>query len=234
MFEQEDRYWWFIARRRLALQLLARHVPKGSTLLDVGCGTGAGLSAFSAECKTFGADFSDLALGFCSERGIPRLVQADAQALPLSTDSFDAVISLDTVEHIPDDHAAVSEIKRILKPGGTFIINVPAYKWLWGPHDVALMHHRRYTRSQVIKLLRAEGFEVKWSSYSVFFLFPFVMLARLKDRFFTTKPEAKLPKVSPAMNQFLTELHGFEASLALNIGLPWGSSITAVATKPKL
>jgi len=233
MFEQEDRYWWFVARRRLALQLLRRHVPNGCSLLDVGCGTGAGLGAFSSECRTFGADFSELALGFCAERGISRLVQADAQALPVVTSSFDAVISLDTIEHIPDDCAAVSEIYRILKPGGTFIMNVPAYKWLWGPHDVALMHHRRYTRSQVKKMLVDEGFEVKWSSYSVFFLFPFVVLARLKDRFFHTKPEAKLPKVSPELNKFLTGLHAFEASLALNVGLPWGSSITAVATKPK-
>ena len=232
MFEQEDRYWWFVARRRLALKLLEKYVPTGSTLLDVGCGTGAGISAFSERQTTFGADYSDLALGFCSERGIPRLVRADAQSLPISSACFDAVISLDTIEHVPDDLAAVKEIARILKPGGTFTINVPAYKWLWGPHDVALMHYRRYTRGQVLKLLKDAGLEIEWSSYTIFFLFPMVVLIRLMDRLAKSTAEAKIPRVSEGLNRMLISLHTVETSLALSISLPWGSSIAAVARKP--
>lgn len=233
MYEQEDTYWWFVGRRTLALRLLKRFVPSGSKLLDVGCGTGAGLSAFAENYQTYGADFSDLALGFCQSRGIPRILRADAQKMPLAADQFDAVISLDTVEHIPDDGAAVAEIFRMLKPGGVFVINVPAYRWLWGPHDVALMHQRRYRRRDVVRLLQGAGFEVEWASYSVFFLFPLVVASRLIDRLMRREAAAELPKVSPLLNRILIRLQRLEGKIALACPLPWGSSIGAVARKPQ-
>ncbi len=233
MFEAEDTYWWFVGRRALAITLLEQRLQEGSKLLDVGCGTGAGLKEFSRRYETYGVDMSPLALEFSSGRGIPNLFLGDGQKLPVTEGAFDGVISLDTIEHIPDDRAAFAEIYRLMKPGGTFVVNVPAFRWLWGPHDEALMHQRRYTRGELMAKLRAAGFEVSWCSYQVFTLFPFVVASRLVDRVMRRGPSAKLPAVSPTVNRLLTKLQEKEGQFSIRIPLLWGSSVAAVAQKPK-
>lgn len=228
----EDTYWWFVARRRLALMLVRQAAPDARRLLDVGCGTGAVLSELRSLGETVGVDFSPLALRFAHERGLEPLVLGDAQNLPFTEGSFDVVVSLDTVEHVPDDMAAVAGVFRSLRPGGVFVMNVPAFEWLWGPHDVALMHCRRYTRGQVKRLLEAAGFKVERLSYSVFFLFPVVVLMRLVERFRRGPAQVRLPQVPAGLNAFLTRLMDFEASLMSFLPLPWGSSVVVVARKP--
>lgn len=227
----EDHYWWFVSRRRLALRLLQEMAPGDGPVLDVGCGTGALLEQLQETRESAGADLSSLALGFAHERGIKNLVQADAQALPYDEASFEACISLDVIEHVPDDRAAVREIARVLKPGGSAIINVPAFKWLWGPHDVALMHQRRYTRREMKELLESEGLVVNRISYGVFFLFPIVLVMRLADKL-SKRKEVKLPGVPEGANKMLIRLMDFEAQLMKRVPLPWGSSVVAAATKP--
>ena len=228
----EDTYWWFVARRRLALALVKQAVPGAKRMLDVGCGTGAVLTELGALGETVGVDFSPLALEFANERGLKPLVLGDAQKLPFREGSFDVVVSLDTVEHVPDDVAAVSGVFNALKPGGVFVMNVPAFAWLWGPHDVALMHCRRYTRGQVRRLLEAAGFEVERLSYSVFFLFPVVVFMRLVERFRRGPARVRLPGVPQGLNTALIKLMDFEAGMMSTISLPWGSSVVAVARKP--
>ena len=86
---------------------------------------------------------SELALAYCAQRGLDHLVQGDGAKMPIASGSVDAIIGLDIFEHIEDDVAAFREAYRILRPGGALVLSVPAFKSLWGPHDVALMHFRR-------------------------------------------------------------------------------------------
>lgn len=239
LFEAEDRYWWFVSRRELAIRLLRHHVSAfdSGRLLDLGCGTGAALgdlAATSTNALIVGADFSEEALEFCRGRGLPNLVHADGQALPFRDNSFRGMIALDIFEHIPDDNTAFAEAFRVLEPGGTIVLSVPAYMSLWGPHDVALMHYRRYRRSEVGRCLREAGFEVKTLSYSIFFLFPVVLAIRLRDKWRRGEPQVRLPQVGSGLNRFLIRLQRFEASLIEKFSLPWGSSVVAVATKPEV
>lgn len=231
MRDLEDHYWWFVSRRRLALSLMAPKTHQDAKVLDLGCGTGALSTELAANYDVVSLDFSSEALAFCQERGLKNLVHADAQVLPFPDASFDVVVSLDTLEHIPDDSAAVREAFRALKPGGTFIVNVPAYRWLWGPHDVALMHHRRYTKAQLLSLLRSQGFAVSWASYSVFFLFPIVLVIRALDKFKKGPPEVRLPTLPRWMNTALTVLQDVESAILRRAPLPWGSSVVAIAKK---
>lgn len=227
----EDDYWWFVARRRLALSLLQQHDCQGP-ILDLGCGTGALMTRLDEFGDVLGLDYSGEALRFSSERGLSGLVQGDAQHLPFADATFSTVVSLDTIEHLADDHQAIREVARVLKPGGKFVMNVPAFQWLWGPHDVALMHYRRYTRPQVIDLLEQAGLQVVKSSYSVFLLFPVVVIRRLAERASRGPAEARLPAVSSIGNKALVRLMDTEAALFRAAGLPWGSSVVAVAKKP--
>ena len=211
--------------------MLDRFAGSRERILDVGSGTGAVLGELQKLGWAGGVDFSSLAMQFCQARELPNLVVANAEALPVRGEAIDVVVSLDTLEHVPDDEAAVSEIARALKPGGVLILNVPAFKWLWGPHDVALMHHRRYTKRQVKELLTRHGLRLEKLSYSVFLLFPVVILLRTIDKFRWGPAKVSLPRVSGGINSFLVKLQDMEARWIMGGSLPWGSSVVAVARK---
>lgn len=234
MFSLEDHYWWFVARRSLALGLLRRFGPppgEGS-VLDLGCGTGAVLRELDRDWPAVGFDFSSEALRFCRSRGLPRLVRGDAQTLPFRDESFGAVVGLDLYEHLEFDETALRETWRVLRPGGALVLSVPAFPWLWGPHDVALMHFRRYRRAEVAARLRSAGFEVSLCTYSVFLLFPVVAAIRFFEKRRRGPAEASLPPLPPWANRGLIGLQRFEAALIRRMPLPFGSSVVAVGRRP--
>jgi SAM-dependent methyltransferase len=236
MFALEDRYWWFVGRRRVALRLLRGSLSAPSSrsrILDLGCGTGVIATELAQWADPVGLDMSEHALAHCRQRGVTALVQADGEALPLRDRSVQGVLALDIFEHIQGDRAAFAECYRVLKPGGVLVLSVPAYRYLWGPHDVALMHHRRYTKSEIRARLEEAGFRVERASYSVFFLFPIVLLIRLVEKLKPGPPRASLPKVPGWLNRALIALQEFEAACIAKLDLPWGSSVIAVARRPE-
>jgi SAM-dependent methyltransferase len=78
---------------------------------------------------------------------------------------FDAVFALNVVEHIFDDKLAVSNSYKLLKPGGSLVILVPAYQWLYNDFDKELEHYRRYTRKKLESLCETAGFSNLHSQY---------------------------------------------------------------------
>lgn len=78
----------------------------------------------------------------------------------LADEQPDTVISLNVVEHIEDDIAALKNYHDVLQPGGHAIILVPAHDWLFTNCDRTLGHHRRYTRAMITERMQAAGFEV--------------------------------------------------------------------------
>jgi SAM-dependent methyltransferase len=235
MFELEDRYWWFVGRRRLALGLLERRnlLPE-SRVLDFGCGTGVILSELQSRyAHAVGLDFATLALDFCRERDLGGLVRADGERLPFANASFDAVVGLDVFEHLRHDDHAFSEAARVLRPGGVVVLSVPAFGWLWGPHDTALHHFRRYRCSEVRRKLTDAGLEVETLSYAVFWLFPLVMVSRVLEKLRPGPAKASLPRFPAAVNQAFSKLLTAEGNRIVSGGRwPWGSSVVAVARKP--
>jgi len=79
--------------------------------------------------------------------------------------SIDLVYTLNVLEHIADDGAAVREIARVLKPGGRLVAYVPAFTILWTAMDDRVGHVRRYRRADLVGLLRAAGFRASHAGY---------------------------------------------------------------------
>ncbi|SFW89938.1 class I SAM-dependent methyltransferase [Chitinophaga sancti] len=78
---------------------------------------------------------------------------------------FDTVFALNVVEHIKDDHLAIANCRKLLKPGGNLIILVPAYQTLYNSFDVELEHFRRYTRKSVTELFNSQQIHILQTRY---------------------------------------------------------------------
>lgn len=128
-------------------QLVLEFLPpvEGKKVLEIACGRG-GFSRLLASrgATVWGADFSESAVAIAKDRLLrdPLLVdhvtyvQVDAQDMPFEENSFDLVISCETIEHVPDPRAAVREMHRVCKPGGTLFLTTPNYMNLMGLYEI--------------------------------------------------------------------------------------------------
>jgi ubiquinone/menaquinone biosynthesis C-methylase UbiE len=105
-------------------------VVEGKEVLDASCGIGYGLEILSqaGAASVTGVDISAEAIGEAKSRFgkfAAELVEADLRKLPFEDDSFDAVVSFETIEHIEEPKAALAEIDRVLRPDGILVISSP-------------------------------------------------------------------------------------------------------------
>lgn len=108
-------------------ELFDRELPAGSRCLDLGCGDGgtSGVHLVSNGYEYVGADISETAVATAKEKGLEAIRISDAGELPFEGNSFDAVVCFEVIEHLFDVEAALTEIKRVLKPGGVVILSTP-------------------------------------------------------------------------------------------------------------
>jgi SAM-dependent methyltransferase len=187
LYRLEEKYWWFVAMRRITDTVAARELAKSNLkILDAGCGTGFNLGYYAASTShdVYGLDIATAALEHVRNRGFRRVVQASITDIPFSPETFDLVFSFEVVTQTPYDahDAALCEMHRVLKPGGFLFIRVPAFMWLWSSHDDELQVRYRYTRDELAKKLEQCGFTVEWTSYANGFLFPVILVRRFLKR----------------------------------------------------
>src|SRR5262249_48566601 len=235
MYQLENTYWWYVARRELAVQLLKDEINgRGSVwILDVVCGTGANAHAFARIAPTIGIDASMEALHFCQSRGIEALTLSSVEELPFDVRTFDVVTALDVLEHTDDELNSLREIHRVTKHGGLLLITVPAYGFLWSEHDEALKHRRRYTAHELRNKLAVTGFEVVRTSYFISMLFFPILALRIWQglRKNSTRPKTSLRILPHWLNASLVGLLALERKMFQQINLPFGVSIVALARR---
>jgi SAM-dependent methyltransferase len=113
------------ARYRFGAQVVA-----GKKVLDASCGVGYGLEILSTAgaASVIGVDVSTEAIGEAKARFgeyAEELVEADLRKLPFEDDSFDAVVSFETIEHVEEPERALAELDRVLRPDGILVISSP-------------------------------------------------------------------------------------------------------------
>ncbi len=234
MRELEDRHWWFKGRRAIvAAQLQAGALPEQAKILDLGCGTGGNLAMLSQFGEVLGVELDEQAAQLARERGIAPVIRGKLpDALPLAEASFDCVTLLDVLEHIDDDRATLNAVNKLLAPNGQVLITVPAFPFLWGPHDEAHHHQRRYRGKPLRDLLQGAGFEVTTLSYCNSWLFPPAVLVRLVRKCLPKGRAGTELALPPApLNALLAMVFASERHLLRHMTLPFGISLLAIARK---
>jgi len=235
MYEVEGKHWWFAGRRRIIAEFVegvCRDIGKlRPRILDVGCGTGANLQMLSQFGAAEGVDVSSEALDFCRARGLAEVKQGAAESLPFADASFDLVTGLDVVEHLDDDIAGLSEMRRVLRPDGRAVLFVPAFMFLWGVQDEISHHRRRYTLTELTQRLGDAGLTVERASYANITFFAPILFGRVLMRLTGLRPASENNITIGALNGLLGRILGAESWWLRRMNFPFGVSIICVARK---
>ena len=131
----------------------------------------------------------------------------------------------------------MSELARILKPGGALVLNLAALELLRASHSILAEEVRRYTKPMLRRALEAAGLRVERMTYTNFTLFPMILASRTLQRIRgVDRPEEIAREIavpSPPINRALTAVLSLEARAIRHVDMPIGSSILCLARKPR-
>lgn len=170
-------HWWFRSKAALVSTALRRAgPPPGSkgVMLDIGGGSGVVSSMLGWHPGQLAIVEGNASLTTAARDANLPAIRAMVQDVPTATDSVAIVTLLDVLEHLDDPVNALREARRVLDPGGTLVVTVPAHTWLWSQADVVLGHRRRYSRSALRRQITHAGFRpVVITTYSAGWYRPF-------------------------------------------------------------
>lgn len=179
--EQSSPWRHHLRKRRLYVQraiqrhLQARGAARVARLLDLGCGDGnhlAWLSAFAE--RAYGSDYNLVRLVRAKARNPEATIfAADVLDFPADDGVFDIVFFNHVIEHIPDDVAALREVRRLLAPGGLLVLGTPnegSWWWQWAyrrdPQSLATTDHVHfYTGASIGERMRQAGLTLLETHY---------------------------------------------------------------------
>jgi ubiquinone/menaquinone biosynthesis C-methylase UbiE len=236
MLEVDEHHWWFRGRRAIIEAELRRlGLPRGARVLDAGCGSGRTLMQLAPHGSVSGIELNEDAAAIARARGDFDVRIGRLEELPWDDETFDLITCLDVIEHTSDDVRALTELRRVSKPGGWVLVTVPAYQSLWSQHDIANHHFRRYSRRTLAAAAAAAGFEVeRMTSFNSLLLAPAAVVRLARRR---REPDASYTSdlhLAPRwLNRVLERPLRAEAVwLSRGRTLPAGLSLLAVLRNP--
>lgn len=228
----EDRHWWYQGRRRVLERTIGRlGLHSGARILDAGCGSGRNMVELARHGTVTGVELSPTSVRLARERSVGEVVEGSVLDMPFDNGSFELAVSLDVIEHLSDDVAALVELRRVTAPGGALLVTVPAYQWLWSGHDEINHHHRRYNRRTLVAAAERAGWRCESTTHFNSLLLPMAIALRALERVNprTTKSSLDLWIPPAPVNWALRQPLALEA-LAIGGGgsIPFGLSLLAV------
>ncbi len=230
--QAENRHWWYRGRRKVLERVVEDlRLPARARILDAGCGSGRNMVELARHGTVTGVELADASVSLARERGAGEVIAGSVLEMPFEADSFDLAASLDVIEHLEDDLTALRELRRVVAPGGSLLVTVPAYQWLWSGHDEINHHFRRYTRRSLQRAGEQAGWQQVRTTYFNSLLLPAAILLRVLDRFNRKTTESSLDLWVPPepLNWLLERPLQLEAALIGRGGrIPAGLSLLAV------
>jgi SAM-dependent methyltransferase len=232
MASLDERHWWYCARRDVLAALIRRvaRPPAGATILEIGCGTGHNFGMLGELGTVDALELDDQARAIAERRLGRGIMSAPLPELKGVPDRhYDLIGTFDVIEHIDDDRAAIASIATKLKPGGKFVMTVPAHQWMWSAHDTVNHHKRRYSRRSVRQLIANSSLQLDAVGYFNSLLFPVAVAERLAAKALGKEDgDLKLPWAP--LNAALEHIFAAERHLVGRLPLPPGLSLFAVAS----
>lgn len=230
MAEVDRDHWWFVARRKIIARLIERHRPKPGPLhiLEVGAGTGSNLTMLKCFGSVDAIEPDDGARAIAEARSGLTLKGGYLPDVPLVDGTYDLIVLLDVLEHIPGDVEALACLRTKLAPGGKILLTVPGSPWMWSAHDTAHHHRRRYTRAGLERVVREAGLRPGFTTHYNSLLFPLIAAVRLANNLFGRDGADDAMPPRP-VNALLGAIFGAERHWAASLSIPFGVSMAMVA-----
>ena len=225
------RHWYYVSKGRALRSFLGD--VRGTTLLDVGAGSGV----FARQLLEAGvcdqATCIDPAYADEHEEvyhGQPLRFLRFADKLPV-----DLLLMMDVLEHVDDDLELLETYTERLAPGGHVLISVPAFQFLWSGHDVFLEHRRRYVRKEIEALLQRAGLSVLRCRYFFGGIFPAVatlrILGRVPAKLLGREARSDLRPASDLANWLLVRAHDLERETLFRVNRWAGLTLFCLAKR---
>jgi ubiquinone/menaquinone biosynthesis C-methylase UbiE len=227
MDEAESRMWWY---RALHARLLHALEGISGPVLDAGCGTGGFLAALRErwpDLKLFGVEWAGIAAARAMAKSGVAIVRGSVNALPFADSSFAAAVSADVLCHMAvQPQAALAELRRVLRPGGRLVVNMPAFAWLMSGHDRQVHTVLRVNAGEMRAMLTQTGFGKIRARYWNGLLLPLMVVRRKLP---TRHARSDVALFSPWLDATLYAVTEIERRLPFR--MPAGGSVFATATR---
>lgn len=237
MASVQNEHWWYVARRQILNQQLRRlALPPVADILEVGSGTGANLALLARFGRVTGLEMEPHAIELARQSLGPRNdIRLVCGRCPDDLDAlgqrFDLICLFDVLEHIAHDREALEQLRRLLRPGGYLLLTVPAYQWMWGPHDEHFHHQRRYSKAVLVSTCRRAGLTVSRVCHFNTLLFPLAVAERLREKWIGRRGTAT--RTPPrCLNTLLTRIFQAERHIVPRFTPPFGLSLLLVGGEP--
>ena len=231
MADLDERHWWYCARRHVLAELIRREArpPANAQILEIGCGTGHNLAMLGEFGHVDGLELDDEARMLSEKRLGRKVMSAPLPELAgVPQRHYDLIGAFDVIEHIDDDRAALASIATKLKPGGKFVMAVPAHQWMWTAHDEVNHHKRRYSKRGLKNLIEGSPLQLKKIGYFNSLLFPLAVADRAASKL-RGRGDADVKLPAAPLNAALEKVFAAERYLVGRLPLPPGLSLFAVA-----
>jgi SAM-dependent methyltransferase len=172
----ENAGYWAQHRAKSIAALLLQH--EVSLLWEIGAGNGnVAINLKKYDIDVIAVEPLEAGARILSNSSIPTY-QATLDQLSLPDGSLGAIGLFDVLEHVDKPSELLSEVSRVLKPGGVLICSVPAHQWLFSDFDESIGHFRRYSMKTLRQEIWASGFQ----DHESHFLFGFLLIPAFVTR----------------------------------------------------